>query len=176
MVGALMALSFTVIESTMTPLWDFGWFDLSRFKIDGLSAEPPAAIDVLREFLRDAISQRSFCISPDPWGNTGGLHGPYPVESLEAEWYRSLSPEELTQRVARILNDADFTEPPSCEQRAQVSEWLDAARFRGDDVVVLEAPDRPGMRVDWDVWLIFHEFVSFSPSREDMTVAVIGYD
>jgi hypothetical protein len=108
-VGALMALSFTVIESTMTPLWDFGWFDLSRFKIDGLPDEPPAGVDVLREFLRDAISQRSFCTSPDPWGNTGGLHGPFPMEILEAEWYGSMSPEDLPQRVATILNDADFS-------------------------------------------------------------------
>ena len=171
-----MALSFTVIESRMTPLWDFGWFDVSRFKIDGLPDEPPAGVDVLREFLRDAISQRSFCTSPDPWGNKGGLHGPFPMEVLEAEWYRSLSPEELPQRVARILNDPDFTEPPSREQRVPVSEWLDAARVQGDDVVVLEAPDRPGARVEWDVWLIFQEFVSINPNREDMTVAVIGYD
>jgi len=171
-----MALSFTVIDTTMTPLWDFGWFDLSRFKIDGLPEERPAVIDVLREFLRDAISQRSFCTSPDPWGNTGGLHGPFPMEILEAEWYRSLLLEDMPQRVATILNDAEFTEPPSREQRLPVSEWLGAARVRGDDVVVLEAPDSPGVRVDWDVWLAFQEFVCFSPNREEMTVAVIGYD
>lgn len=60
-----MALSFTVIETTITPPWAFGWFDLSRFKIDGLPEERSPGVDILREFLREAISQRSFCTSPD---------------------------------------------------------------------------------------------------------------
>ncbi|MGE3525610.1 MAG: hypothetical protein AB7I33_06795, partial [Gemmatimonadales bacterium] len=62
-----MALRFSVIESTTTPLWDFGWFDLTRFKIAG---QPPKLQDcgqILGEFLRDPISQRSFC-DPGQWG------------------------------------------------------------------------------------------------------------
>ena len=53
----------------------------------------------------------------------------------------------MPQRVATILNDAEFTEPPSRAQRLPVSEWLDAARFRGDDVVVLE----PGLFTKWQI-------------------------
>lgn len=172
-----MAPGFTLIETTKTPLWDFGWFDLSRFKVDGLCGARPDGLDVLRAFLRDEISQRGFYTRTDPWGIASGLHGPFPLESLKAEWYRSLSIEEVRQRVATILDDdVEFTSSPPPEQRLPVSEWLDAVGIRGDRLLVLEAPDLPGVRVEWDVWLLFHEFVSVSPTREEMTVAVIGYD
>jgi len=171
-----MALGFTVIETTMTQLWDFGWFDLTRFRVDGPPVERQSCGLVLAEFLRDPISRRSFCSSPDQWGNSAALHGPFPIERLAPEWYRPLPLGDLQRRVATTLDDPEFTTPPSGQQRAPVEAWLDAARTRGDDAVALEAPALPGVRVEWDVWLLFHEFVCFSPDRKEMTVAVIGFD
>ncbi len=31
-----MSLSFIELENTTSQLWDFGWFDLTRFKLAGL--------------------------------------------------------------------------------------------------------------------------------------------
>jgi hypothetical protein len=171
-----MHLTFSVRQSTSSPLWHFGWFDATRFKVEGALGECRDWGAILREFLRDPISRRSFCTSPDPWGRSGDLHGPFPMEKLSPEWYRPVSLDELQRRVATILDDRNFIPPPSHEQRAPVKAWLDAARTRGDDAVALEAPALPGVRVEWDVWLLFHEFVCFSPDREDMTVVVIGFD
>jgi hypothetical protein len=144
-----MALRFAVIETTMTQLWDFGWFDLTRFKVDGPPAERQVVGHLLAEFLGDPISQRSFCTSPDPWGSAGGLHGPFPLAKLVPEWYRPLPLDELPRRLERILNDAELITPPSSQQRVHVEAWLEAARRRGDDLLVLEAPDTPGIRVEW---------------------------
>jgi hypothetical protein len=69
MAVALMALNYSVIETRMTPLWDFGWFDLTRFKIEGPPAERQDSKQVLGEFVRHPISQRSFC-DPGPWGGS----------------------------------------------------------------------------------------------------------
>ncbi|MBU1241814.1 hypothetical protein KKD52_15005 [Myxococcota bacterium] len=160
----------------MSQLWDFGWFDLTRFEVDGPFAERHRFGHVLAEFLRDPISQRSFCTLPDPWGNSGGLHGPFPLATLAPEWYRPLPLDELQRRVAMTLDDPEFTTPPSRQQRAPVEAWLESARTRGDDLVALDAPAVPGVRVEWDVWLLFHEFVCFTPDREEMIVAVIGFD
>lgn len=173
-----MTLSFAVVETTLTRLWDHGWFDLTRFKVSGPLAERQRVGRVLAEFLRDPISYRSFCTSPDPWGNPNarGLHGPFPSATLAPEWFRPVSLDELQRRLAEILDDPDFEPPLSQAQRAPVEAWLESTRARGDDLVYLDAPDVPGVRVEWDVWLLFHEFVGFSPDREELIVAVIGYD
>ena len=171
-----MAYTFNVRDSQTSQLWDFGWFDVTRFEVERALGVPADCASILRGFLRNSISHRSFCTSPDPWGNAGGLHGPFPAQKLDAGWYRPVSLEDLRHRVATALDDAEFTTPPSHEQRQPVAAWLDGAQLRGDDVVVLEAPPLPGVRVEWDVWLVFHEFVCFSPDRKEMTVAVIGYD
>jgi len=110
-----MALSFSVSDTMMTPLWDYGWFDLTRFKVEGPSAERKNSSHILSEFLLDPISQRSFC-SPGPWGDSVQRHGPFPRERLVADWFRPIAHEEFAKRVLAALDDPDFTEPPSREQ------------------------------------------------------------
>ncbi len=171
-----MALSFSVIETTMSPLWDYGWFDMTRFSVEGPPAERQDCRYALREFLQDPVSQRSFC-DPGPWGESIQRHGPFPREKLVADWFRPIPPHELMDRVRVALDDPEFTEPPSLEQRLPVETWVETVKARGDTAFALEAPDRPDARVDWAlVWTVYHEFVSFSPEREELTVGVIGYD
>ncbi len=170
-----MAIRFSVIQTTMSPLWDYGWFDCTRFNVEGPLGERQDWRHLLEEFLRDPISQRSFC-DQGPWGESVQRHGPFLRERLVADWLRQLPPRELAHRVQVALDDPEFTEPPSREQRMPVQSWVDAITARGDTAFVLEAPDQPGVRVHWDVWNVYHEFVCLSPDREELTVAVIGYD
>ena len=171
-----MALRFSVSETMMTPLWDFGWFDLTRFKVEGPSAARQDSWHVFREFLHDPISQRSFC-SPGPWGESVDRHGPFPRERLVADWFRPISQHELATRVQAAFDDPDFTERPSREQRMPIEAWVESVRARGDITFALSAPDEADARVDWHfVWTVYYEFACLSPEREELTIAVIGYD
>ena len=169
-----MKLEFTATESKSSALWDFGWFDLSRFSVDGFAEGPRRCHDVLENFISHPISQRSFCTSPDPWGASVERHGPFPRGRLKIDWYRPLSHEELRQRVAIVLDNPEFTVSPSHEQRQPIEAWLNEAQADRDELLVLEEP--PNARVDWDVWLLFQEFICFNPDRDELTTAVIGYD
>ena len=171
-----MALSFTVIKTTMTPLWDFGWFDLTRFKVDGPRPERQDCRHVLGEFLRDPISQRSFC-DPGQWGDPVQSHGPFLHGRLVTEWFRSIAVEELREQIRVVFDDPEFTEPPEVGQRKPVEAWTEAVRARGDDIFALDAPNQTEAKVDWDyVWIVYREFVSVSPDREELAIGVIGYD
>lgn len=171
-----MALSFSVIKTTMTPLWDFGWFDLTQFKVDGPAAERRDCYHVLAEFLRDPISQRSFC-DPGQWGESIQRHGPFLCDRLVVEWFRPITCDQLKEQIRAALDDPEFTVPPNIEQREPVEGWAAAARVRGDDVFVLDAPDQAEAKVDWDfVWSVYREFASLSPDREELAIGVIGYD
>lgn len=171
-----MAITFSVIEWTTQPLWDFGWFDYTRFCIEGVWDDQQSCLDVLGDFLQNPIAQRWFCASPDLWGDAPGCHGPFPMENLISDWYRQISHAELKPYVLAILNNPYFYPTPSREQRQPLEAWLDLVQTRGDDVFVLDAPSGPGIRLEWDVFLVFHEFVCFSANREQMIVAVIGFD
>ena len=167
---------FHVIETAATPLWDFGWFDLTRFRIEASVAERHDALGLLRAFLRDPISQRSFC-DPGRWGLSVGRHGPFLREKLAADSIRPLSTSELANRLRAALEDPQFTSPPTPAQRRPVEAWLELVRTRGDTAFELAVPDASDSRVEWSyVWLVFHEFLCFSPEREELAVAVIGYD
>lgn len=171
-----MALSFSVRDTTMTPLWDYGWFDLTRFKVEGPSAERMDSSHILSEFLRDPISQRSFC-SPGPWGESVQRHGPFPRERLVADWFRPISLEEFAKRVLAALDDPDFTEPPSPEQRTPVEAWLEEVEAHGNGTFALSAPEEADARVDWHfIWTVYHEFACLSPGHDELSVGVIGYD
>lgn len=165
-----------MVETVKTPLWDFGWFDLTRFKVDGPPSERKECGRVLEEFLRQPISHRSFC-DPGPWGDRVGRHGPFFSEKLVAEWFLPISIEEFKERIQAVLYDHDFTEPPSADQRKPVWEWEASIRARGDDLFALEAPDEPGIKVDWEwIWTVYWEIASISPDRAELSFGVIGYD
>jgi hypothetical protein len=171
-----MALSFSVSCTAKTPLWDHGWFDLTRFRVEGPSPERQNSSQILREFLRDPISLRSFC-SAGPWGEPVQRHGPFPREQLSGDWFRPIGHEELAKRVQAALDDPDFTKPPSREQRMAVEAWVEEVEARGDAAFALCAADRADARVDWHfVWIVYHEFACLSPGRDELTIGVIGYD
>jgi hypothetical protein len=169
-----MTLHFYLLETQCHALWDYGWFDVSRFAVDGASGHD--SIDVLREFMLDPISQRSFC-SGGEWGESIERHGPFLRDAFDASWFRSVSFAELSDKVQETLDDPEFSEPPSSGQRAPVLAFIRDAETRGDAAFVLEAGEQLEVRVDWDfVWIIYREFVCLSSDHEQLTVAVIGYD
>jgi hypothetical protein len=171
-----MSLSFAVDDTSMSQLWDYGWFDLTRFSVTGGSAEHHDPPHIFRAFLQDPVSQRSFC-DPGPWGERVARHGPFPHEAPIADWLHRLTPDELRQRVQAALEDPEFTEPPSREQRHAVETWVDLVTTRGDALYAVEAPDAPGVRVTWAfVWLVYHEFLTLRADSRELTAAVIGYD
>lgn len=171
-----MSLGFHVRETTLTPLWDFGWFDRTRFGVEGPIDERRDGGLVLEDFLRNPISQRWFCTKPDPWGYGVGLLGPYQRARLAVTWFRPLSPEGLRSRVMKVLQGSGADGSPSPQQLVPVEAWLEESRTRGDEVLALDAPKTPGLRVEWDLWLLFELFVCFPPEREEMGLVVFGMD
>jgi hypothetical protein len=169
-------LVLRVLDTTMSPLWAFGWFDRTRFRVDGPPTERQDARQVLREFLRDPLSQCSVC-DRGTWGAPIQRHGPFLHGKLAAEWYRRVDPVEFSARIRRALHDPRLGEPPEHLQRLPFEAWVEAVRARSDALFALEAPDEPKSRVDWDfVWIGFYEFVAVSPDRTELAVGVVGCD
>jgi hypothetical protein len=165
---------FELVETSLTSLWDFGWFDRSVFRITAIQGGgPPEA--VLSEFLRSPISRRSFCESPDPWGAELDRHGPLLASGLPHVTHQRISHEQLTDEVCAVLKDPQFDLPSSAAQEDAVGAWL--ASVRTDECFALRRSGDGQGEVDWNhVWLVFREFVCLAPDHRSMTVAVIGYD
>ena len=169
-----VTLHFRLLETQCHPLWTTGWFNVSRFAVGGASGHD--SIDVLREFTLDPFFQRSFC-SGGGWGESIERHGPFLRDAFDANWFRSVSFTEFSDKVQETLDDPEFSEPPSPGQRAPVLAFVRDAQTRGDAAFVLEPGEQLGARVDWDfVWIIYREFVCLSSDHEQLTVVVIGYD
>ena len=77
-----MTLTFALLKTTMTTLWDFSWFYLTRFRIDNLPDKRTNFGYMLAELFRNPISQRSFFTIPGPWDNLVSRHGPFPLNKL----------------------------------------------------------------------------------------------
>jgi len=161
----------------MTPLWDFGWFDVSRFQVEATPAECSSVSSVIEAFIASPTYERSFCTRPDPWGAAVGRHGPYLPSSLKVQWFQSVPPQDIDQRIRAVLANPSFSPEPSPEQVRPIQTWLAEVATRGDAVFVLEPPADNATRVDWAwVWLLFHEFVTVSPRGDEIAIAIIGYD
>lgn len=169
-----MTTDFILHETTASQLWDFGWFDRSTFDVgQGLRAH---GRDVLRRFVQSSIGQRSFCTSPDPWGAPVERHGPFICASCESSWFEPINDVELRQRIAAVMGDPGFFEPPSPDQRGPVDAWVESVASSGGALFVLSPPARPDVRVDWNAWILFHEFLCLSSDGRQLSVGVIGYD
>lgn len=187
-----MESRFSVITTFQARLWDYGWFDLTRFRggdptrFRGSDPKRSVGSDpsqvqqgsrlVLAQFLSDPMAQKSFC-SGGEWGEAIGRHGPFPATKLTDSWYQPVSCTELGRRIDRIFADEDFDGPPDAEQRRVVDVWVESVASSGGDVYALEAPDDSSCRVAFShVWTLFHEFLVVNRSLDELTVAVIGYD
>lgn len=169
-------LNFDLLETEMHPLWDFGWFDISRFSVEGSMDRLDDGLCVLSQFLKDPISQRSFC-DPRRWGEAIGRHGPYLHSKLDAKWFERTSFAKFSEVLRRALADPSFDEPPSTSQRGIVESFVDSMNSISAETYVLVPPECSNVRVDWDhVWHVYREFACMSPSHGDLYLAVIGYD
>jgi hypothetical protein len=172
-----VATVFEVTDAATSPLWDFGWFDRTRFRVRGIRrhADPQ---DILRAFFSDPMSQRAFCSQPDLWGVPCGHHGPFESSALLAEWFHPVVPGSLVSRVQAALADAQFKEMPSEHQIQPITTWATDVEREGAFVAELLPPPAPAGRLNWGtmVWAVFREFVSVTTDRTILSVAVIGYD
>jgi hypothetical protein len=171
-----MPWRFELLETSVTPLWDFGWFDRSRFRIDAPPAELCDLRTTLGAFLRDPISRRSFCTHPDPWGAATDHHGPFSLGRPLAGSFRERTHEELRGRVQRILDDSRFPHAPSNEQRRPADAWLGELERRAEIASELEEPLGADSTWEASVWWVFHEFACFSAERRELTIVVFGFD
>jgi hypothetical protein len=167
---------FRVHSETQTPLWDFGWFNVTVFDVIADACPGDQSRALLGAFLADPISRRWFCTKPDPWGGSRDTHGPYLWEKLHASWYKQLTGSELSELLKAALQSPTFTEPPTAEQIAPVFKWVDDVVGRGATAFALVAPSDPGVRVEMTVWDIFTEVVCVGSDATTLTVAVVGYD
>ncbi|MCA8976669.1 MAG: hypothetical protein KDC98_18250 [Planctomycetes bacterium] len=154
-------------------LWDYGWFDQSRFAVDGRC---DSDTEVLAAFLKSPIAARSFCSSPDPWGADVGRHGPLLTGSCDARWFAQLGPDDFVSHIESVFRDSGFDDLPTARQRRTVDAWVDDALRRRDSVFLLSPPDDARIRVDWDVWGLFVEFLCLDSEHQHLAVGVIGYD
>jgi len=170
-----MTLTFELIETATSPLWDFGWFDCSRFRITS-PVEHAEPYDLLITFLRSPISQRSFC-DLGPWGEPVGRRGPFLHGIAVASAFRSIDANELAREVGTVLCNPKFRPLPSPIQRHPVESWVERMRARGDAAFTLDLAHCSSHRIDFAwIWRVYHEFVCVSPAHDELTVAVIGYD
>jgi hypothetical protein len=164
-------MRFSLTSTSCSKLWDFGWFDLSRFRAEG-SRDPLA---LLEGYLASPLSRRSFCTA-DPWG-VDRNHGPIQGAKLGAPLFEPLDFNRCLNRVEDILRDSQFTSPPTALQSKPIDGWLTAIRERGDALFALRVPLPTEVFLDHAfVWLVFQEFISISPEGDEVVVAVFGYD
>lgn len=172
-----MIFNFSLIETRSHKLWDYGWFDFSRFKVGGLTIENENPRRVLEGFLKDSISHRSFCSFSDPWGASVSNHGPFIKDKLLPDYFKTISKNELSKRVQKALSNQEVIAPPGQDQTVPIQSWLKAVKTSDYNVFELDAPSNIGLRVEYDyVWDFFFEFICFSRIQEELSVAVIGYD
>ena len=157
------------------PLWDYGWFARTSFRIDSDDDRPDT--DVVREFISAPIYQRYFCESPDPWGVPIARHGSFPTKKIAKEWYRKTNSSELRTRIQRTIHDAQFDAPPEAEQMQAITTWVSGVESTRSTIFAMDAPEDETVRVDWaHVWFVFTEFICLNQAGTHLTVAVIGYD
>jgi hypothetical protein len=171
-----MHAEFEVIDTANSRLWDFGWFDRTRFRLTGLGTHGGWQ-DALRAFIADPIAERRFCTQPDPWGASCGHHGPFKSGALQVEWFHRVPPGQLRVRLQAAVADSRFGPRPSADQMQPLLAWASEVERRWDIVAELIPPPN-ARRLDWAdmVWWVFREFVSVANDGSVMSVAVIGYD
>lgn len=172
-----MTIAFEETESTQTALWDYGWFNVTRFRVKPSCDKCLSEADVIDNLIASPIYRRSFCESPDPWGVSIDRHGPFHLQLISSEWYQRISADELSARISAAITGAGFDNQPTDDQLTQVNAWAENIRTREDAIFVMNAPDDEHLRVEWaHVWLVFTEFICVNLTRSDLTIAVIGYD
>ncbi len=165
--------AFDHIETKLTPLWDFGWFDLSLFAVT--SPIGAGANTLLFDFVTDPIYRRSFCETPDPWGRDLDRHGPYLCETFSHEWFLPLPTSNLTKEIDSSIRNTGFQLAPTDQQLKPIQDWIACLQLA--DVWKLVAPDDDLLRVDWaHIWFAFEEYVAYDHDTSHLTVAVVGYD
>ncbi|MCO6510378.1 MAG: hypothetical protein J5I65_06260 [Aridibacter famidurans] len=170
-----MTITFEEAESELSTLWDYGWFDVTRFRFTPSAAIDLSDADVIRELTTAPIYQRSFHRSSDPWGTSIGLHGPFHIASISPHWFQHISPDQLLPRISEAISCIDF--PPTVDQMAHVNGWVDNVRSRGDAIFLMDAPDDERLVVEYaHIWFVFTEFICVNRNHGELTVAVIGYD
>ncbi len=173
----MAAVEFEVSRSAQTFLWDFGWFDLTHFRVKGTIEGRESAESVVQAFFRSPVSHRSFCKphASDPWGVGNGLHGPFLAQALDSKSLAPIDRKGIAKAVDAIIHDPEFTEPPSAAQLALVTEWLTTLGSSSDVTFRLAPPAAARDDIAF-IWLLFHEFVSVSPDKGTLTIAVFGFD
>jgi hypothetical protein len=167
---------FELIDTTASQLWDYGWFDESRFRVPDAAASLEWRA-LVGAFFSDPISQRSFCSQPDPWGASCGRHGPFSVGSIDLAWFEVVRSGQLVARLTDALKDPQFRTPPSAEQVERVLSWGAEAERPGNLVAELMPPSSGGgLKWAHAVWCVFREYLVVASDGSTLSVAVVGYD
>ena len=168
---------FDLVHTNSSQLWDYGWFDLTRFRAtDELERVEPST-KLLDSLVRSDLYSRSFCKTPDPWGATDYDHGPYALRTLGAEAFRPISHSDLVREIESILGNPTFASRPSQDQLAPVQTWVNWLRRPGLDLFMLAPSDAAaGSLASLGIWLVFHEFAGVERGAGEISVGVIGYD
>ncbi len=165
--------TFHHLGTEFTSLWDFGWFDLSRFAV----TTPTGAVlnTLLADFVSDPIFRRSFCENPDSWGRDLGRHGPFLCDTFSHDWFVSIPSVSLTTDIYAAIRETELQPAPTDKQLKPICDWI--ASSQNAHAWKLEAPENDRLRVDWaHIWFAFQEYIAYDHDTSQLTVAVIGYD
>ena len=166
---------FEVVESGASRLWDYGWFDQTRFRCSGDQAG--TGEHLLAALVRAPIYSRSFCTQPDPWGASDDDHGPYRRRELLNQAFAPISHDDLVARVNAAMSDPAFIGRPDAHQLIPVKQWLDLACSPVMETFVLEpAGEARTQLAELNIWHIFHEFAAVDSKAREIRLAVIGYE
>lgn len=157
----------------MTALWDYGWFDLSRFAVT--SPTDAVANTLLADFVTDPSFRRSFCESPDSWGRDLDRHGPFLCDTFSHDWFVSIPSVNLKTDIDASIRDTELQPAPTDQQLKPIHDWIESSQCHAS--WKLQVPDDDRLRVDWaHIWFAFQEYVAYDHDTSQLTVAVIGYD
>jgi hypothetical protein len=166
-------MNFRHIDTALTRLWDYGWFDASRFAVSGTNGESHDGI--LSGFTKSPVFARSFCESPDPWGKQIDRHGPFLLAQFQSEWYTPIPIEQLQPVLRDAIRSHDFQPDLDTEQWAVVDQWA-----KPNDASIawrLDAPEDDFIRVEFaSIWWAFDQFVIYNADTCELSIAVVGFD
>jgi hypothetical protein len=171
-----MGISLELNDTNMTELWDFGWFDVSRFLFRSTSRDRPSDAEVLAQLLKNPLYQRSFC-SGGPWGEKTETHGPFRVERLSVPSFQQVPSSEIAGRFQAVLESKDFSEPPDPEQLKPVNNWIQRMVSFCATAYLIDLSMCRDDQLEWSyVWSVFREVICINTDQRKIEIAVIGYD
>lgn len=156
-------------------LWDFGWFDATRY-VEPRDTARLSAEERLRRLISSREYRNNFGERESWIKDPGPIHGPFRIEAILPASFKDISLLELQRRVQVRLTSPGFRPTAGRDQRGQVERLLHkvAAEARQCFYLNLDLQDKTKQHNYSFVHLLFDEYVVLE--EDALWLLVIGYD